>query len=150
MPADADRESYRLPATATAEQVYAVLRAALDVLAPAVDSAWVDEPATVSAERADALEQLRKVAAAQVQEGRLPRSDEPHLGVDLDPAVPGQLDLVALLGPSSAAEAYSADEDPLIVVAEGGRDVRLSLTAVELDRLRTLLAGIEVPALTKG
>ena len=142
-----ERSTYVVPAPATPEQTRAVLVAALEVLAPAADSAWIDEPAesVVPAGLADALALLRTVAAEQVQEGRLPRSDEPHLGIDLDPEVPERLHLVASLGLLSAAEVYSAAEDPLVVVAGDGTDVRLLLGPDELARVCALLAQRDVP-----
>lgn len=134
-----DRTSYALTVGRSAVQRRAVVVTVLDILAPVLDSAWVDEPAAVDDGQAGALLLLQRVAEAQVQEGRLPRTDEPHLGVDLDPRDPAERRLLADLAVLSAGEAYSASEDLLLAVAEGGNDIRVELTDEEYAQVRVAL-----------
>lgn len=127
---------------ATRDERSAVLAAALEVLEPQLDAVWMDEPAETSVPTGwrDDLALLRFLAEAQVKEGRLPRTDEPHLGVDLDDLRdPRQRTMFARLATLTTAEAYTAAEDLLVATSEEGGVVRLELTASERDALDSLL-----------
>jgi hypothetical protein len=126
------RRPYALRPDADPETLALVAREALTILRPVLDSAWIDEPLAhgLPASAEAALAQLRATAQAQVMEGRLPRTDGPHLGVDIDPAEPEQLATLAQLAPfTTATEAYTAAEDELLRAGEG--ELCLSLTSEE-------------------
>ncbi|NHC46298.1 hypothetical protein [Motilibacter aurantiacus] len=148
----APRHSYALRPGADRAALTLVVSAALDVLAPVLATAWIDEPplGSVPAEAAGALERLRAAARAQVQEGRLPRTDGPHLGVDVDVSDPGQASAFAELAAwTTAGEAYTADEDEVVRAGDTGGSLVLSLTDQEhtalLQRLPATAAGLLEP-----
>ncbi|RKS80203.1 hypothetical protein CLV35_0625 [Motilibacter peucedani] len=129
----ADRRPYTVPTGTPPGARREVLLAVVDVLAPLLDSAWVDEPpaARVDEQAAPSLALVRSLAAEQVQEGRLPRSDEPHLGVDLDPSDQAQRRMFAEIAVLGAGEAYTAGEDLLVAVSDDGEELRVELTPAE-------------------
>ncbi|NHC15241.1 hypothetical protein [Motilibacter deserti] len=143
------RRPYALRPGADATAYTLVTSAALAVLAPVLDTAWIDEPpfGSVPASAEDALERLRAAARAQVQEGRLPRTDGPHLGVDVDLADEGQVSAFAQLAAhTTAAEAYTRTEEEVLRAGDSGTHLVLSLTREEhvalLERLPATAAGL--------
>ena len=142
------RRPYALRPGTDADSFALVLRGALVVLGAVLDTAWMDEPplGTVPADAAGALERLRETAQAQVQEGRLPRTDGPHLGVDVDVSDAGLLTAFAELAAwTTAGEAYTAAEEEVVRAGDTGSLV-LSLTEDEhaalLSRLPATGAGL--------